>query len=1263
MNAPIAERHLAAVSLEDKYTQTHGRVFLTGTQALVRLPMLQRARDRAAGLNTAAYITGYRGSPLGSYDQALERARKHLDAHQIRFQPAVNEDIAATALWGTQQLNLIEPSPYDGVFGIWYGKGPGVDRCGDVFRHANACGTSPHGGVLALAGDDHGAKSSTQSAQSDFIFQAVGIPILAPSTVQEILDFGLHGFAMSRFAGVWVAIKCVTDVVESAATVDIDPARVRVHLPGDFAMPSGGLNIRWPEITGFIEQEQRLYHDKLRAVLAYARTNRLDQALWCESAGAAPEGARLGIVATGKAWGDLRQALDDLGIDEATGRRIGLRLYKVAMPWPLEPHGITGFCRGLREVVVIEEKRALVETQLKDHLYHLSDSERPLVNGKFLAGDSIRIQPSGGELSPGQVARLIAERLKPYYESDRIKARLAALDREDALALRGAGEVARIPYFCAGCPHNTSTQVPEGSRALAGIGCHYMAQWMDRRTATFSHMGGEGAAWLGQAPFSATPHVFANIGDGTYFHSGIMAIRAAAAVNLRITYKILFNDAVAMTGGQSVDGPLDVPQITRQVAAEGVARVAVVSDEPDKYPSDCNFAPGVTIHHRDDLDAVQRELREYSGTSVLVYDQTCAAEKRRRRKRGTFADPDRRVVINEAVCEGCGDCGVQSNCVAIEPLETDLGRKRQINQSACNKDESCVKGFCPSFVTVEGARLRKPLALSSDESPTHQAAQLLSKQSPAHSGAVQETQSAALSSAQPTQSEQSGSRSASQAADRLAARVAGLPRPDLPALDAAYGVIVTGIGGTGVITIGQIIGMAAHLEGKGASVLDVAGMAQKNGAVMSFVRIGTHQDDLHASRVATAGADAIIGCDAVTTAGAECLSKMEPGRTRAVVNRAQTPTAAFTHQADWQFPQASIEARLAEAIGRRDHLWLVDAQRIATVLLGDAIATNMFMLGYAWQTGLLPVSTEAIEAAIELNAVAVPMNRNAFRWGRCMAADPAAVARLATPTQVISFPAVGHASDRRAPTGGNIADRGGDRNDGSRPDSGYGAKGAFAPNAPGAHDALDPLIERMSAHLQNYQGKALVERYRHLIDAVRQTEQQVTGGHALSLAVARGYAKLLAFKDEYEVARLYTEPTFRATLDAQFEPGYTLRFHLAPPVLGRRDPATGIARKTTFGPWMMTGFHVLARLRFLRGTRFDPFGATAERRMERALIAEYEATVTHLLTGLRAENVAQAAAIAAIPEEIRGFGHVKERAVAAARAKSARLLASYQAAA
>jgi indolepyruvate ferredoxin oxidoreductase len=1156
MNAPA---ELRAVTLDDKYALERGRVFLNGVQALVRLPMLQRRRDLAAGLNTAGFVSGYRGSPLGGLDQALFRAKKFLDQHHVVFQPGVNEDLAATAIWGTQQVNLFRGAKYDGVFGLWYGKGPGVDRCGDVFRHANACGTSRHGGVIVCAGDDHAAKSSTLPHQTDHVFKAVMMPVLYPASVQEYLDLGVHGYAMSRFSGCWVAFKCVTDVVESSASVDVDPGRVQVQLPTDVVLPADGLNVRWPD--PFLVQEERLLHHKLYAALAYCRANNLNRVV-IDSAR-----ARLGIITSGKAYMDVRQALDDLGIDERLAAQIGIRLYKVGMTWPLESEGVRRFAQGLEEILVVEEKRQFLEYQLKEELYNWREDVRPRVVGKFDEKGEWALPhghwllPAAGELSPGIVARAIAARIARFHTSDRIKARLAFLEAKETALAQQPVTTQRVPYFCSGCPHNTSTRVPEGSRATAGIGCHFMAVWMDRNTATFSHMGGEGVSWIGQAPFTEERHIFANLGDGTYYHSGLLAIRAAVAAKVSITYKILYNDAVAMTGGQRIDGPLTVPMIVDQVAAEGVERIVVVTDDPDKYRG-VALKGGVPVRHRDDLDAVQRDLREYPGVSVLVYDQTCAAEKRRRRKRGTFPDPQKRVLINELVCEGCGDCGVKSNCVSVEPLETEFGRKRTINQSSCNKDYSCVKGFCPSFVTVEGGRMRrgKALAEGDDWGP--------------------------------------------------------LPEPRLPVIDSPYGVLVTGIGGTGVITVGALLGMAAHIEGKGVSVLDMTGLAQKNGAVMSHVRIAVSPEALYSARIAAGDANAVIACDMVVAASPEAQSKMQPGRTRLVVNSAEVPTADFTRNPDWVFAADAMRDELEAAVGAAGADF-VDATRLATALLGDAIATNPFMLGYAYQKGLVPVSAAAIERAIELNAVAVAANRTAFLWGRRAAHDPARVERIATPPEVI--PIAEHLSR-----------------------------------------TLDEVIARRVEFLTEYQDARYAARYRALVDRVRAAEAAQNLGTKLTEAVARYAFKLMAYKDEYEVARLYARPEFLQRVNAAFDGDFKLRFHLAPPLLNKPDPVTGEARKSQFGPWMLTAFKVLARLKGLRGGPLDFFGRTAERRTERQLVADYERTVEELLAKLDRDRHSTAVAIATIPEEIRGYGHVKMRHLKAAKAKEAELLAAFR---
>ena len=1159
--------NLATVSLDDKYTLERGKVFLTGTQALIRVLMLQRERDQRAGLNTAGFISGYRGSPLGGLDQALWRARAHLDSHHIKFQPGVNEDLAATAVWGTQQVGMFPGANYDGVFSMWYGKGPGVDRCGDVFKHANAAGTSPRGGVLALAGDDHAAKSSTLPHQSEHIFKACLIPHLNPANVQDYLDFGVHGFAMSRYSGCWVAFKCVTDVVESGASVVVDPARIITKIPEDFTLPGGGLNIRWPD--AILEQEARILDYKVYAALAYARANGLDRIVWDSPR------PRLGIVTAGKSYGDVMAALSSLGITREVASDIGLRIYKVGMTWPLEPQGAKRFAEGLEEILVVEEKRQLIEYQIKEELYSWKEGMRaPRVVGKF--DDSGEWSHSGGqpagtwllpahyEHSPAMVAKAIAQRLSKLKMDSSLgsqfKERLAFLDFKEKVLARPRVTAIRQPYFCSGCPHNTSTRVPEGSRATAGIGCHFMAVWMNRNTATFTHMGAEGAPWIGQAPFTKEKHIFANLGDGTYFHSGLLAIRAAVAAKVTMTYKILYNDAVAMTGGQRHDGPLDPPMISRQIAAEGVKPIVVVTDEPDKYPKATDWAPGVTIRHRDELDAVQKELREIEGVSALIYDQTCASEKRRRRKRNEFPDPAIRAVINEMVCEGCGDCSVKSNCLSVEPLETEFGRKRVINQSSCNKDYSCVKGFCPSFVTVEGGRLKKG-------------------------------KSAAVSTDEDFQ----------------------VGEPGIPELKNPYGILVTGIGGTGVITIGQIIGMAAHLEGKGVTVLDMSGLAQKYGAVMSHVQLAARAEDLSATRLDTGGASLVVGCDLVVSASTEALAKMSSAGTRAVINASITPTAEFVSNPNWQLPGSDLQGDIREASQGAE---FVAATELASALMGDAIATNMFMLGYAWQKGWVPLGGASIERAIELNGVAVDFNKQAFTWGRRAAVDAERVRRIALPAAVI--PIDQHLS----------------RN-------------------------LDELVERRTKFLTGYQNAAYAEKYRSLVDKVRAVEKERVNSSRLSEAVGRYYAKLLAYKDEYEVARLYTDGDFKKKIEGMFEGDYRMVFHLAPPLMARTDPLTGEPRKMRFGPWTFHMFKLLAKLKGLRGTALDIFGYSSERRMERALINEYEQDVERLLQGLTAQNHATAVEIASLPEEIRGYGHIKARNLVAARTKREQLFSTF----
>ena len=1150
---------LATVSLDDKYVQEAGRIYLSGIQALVRLPLMQRQRDKAAGLNTGGFISGYRGSPLGVYDNALWQARRFLERANVFFQPGVNEDLAATSVWGSQQTTLFPGATVDGVFGIWYGKGPGVDRSIDALKHANAAGTAPHGGVLAIAGDDHGCQSSTLAHQSEQDFIAAMIPVLNPATVQEYLDFGLMGFALSRYSGCWIGFKAVAEAVESSASVSVDPHRLEIVTPRDFEMPPGGLNIRWPDPP--LDQERRLHGPKMEAVAAFVRANGIDRVIWDSPA------PRLGIVSTGKAYLDLRQALEDLGIGEREAARLGLRLYKVGLPWPLESENARRFAVGLKDVLVVEEKRGLIEDQLLKLLYHMEAARRPSVVGKRDEQGRVLL-PSEGEITPTMVARALVERLRRLDgENPQLNQRMARLEALQRIGDAPAPKTQRTPFFCSGCPHNTSTKVPEGSRAGAGIGCHAMTIWMPaRRTTTWTHMGGEGANWIGQAPFTSEKHVFQNLGDGTYTHSGLLAIRAASAAGVNITYKILFNDAVAMTGGQPAEGHMTVPQISQQVAAEGAKKVVVVSDEPEKYPLGAGFAPGVEIRHRDDMDAIQRELRDTPGLTALIYDQTCAAEKRRRRKRGTFPDPPKRVFINELVCEGCGDCSEQSNCISVKPVETEFGRKRAIDQSNCNKDYSCLKGFCPSFVTVHGGAVRKPprTVASVDGDP-----------------------------------------------------FAAIPEPALRPLGEPYGILVTGIGGTGVITVGQLLGMAAHIEGRGCSVLDFTGLAQKNGAVMSHIRLAPKPEDIHAVRIAAGGAGLLLGCDMVVAASPEALARIETGVTRAVVNSYLAPTAAFVMNGDIDFEEAAMHRALRQATGERG-IELVDGSGLATALMGDAIASNLFMLGYAWQQGFVPLSRAAIERAIELNGVGVEMNKRAFSWGRLAAHDIRRVEAAAKPTMLAE--------------------------------------------PPKPSETLEEIVRRRVNFLTDYQNAGYAQRYLDAVRAVEAAEKtRARGRRGFAEAVAKSLFKLMAYKDEYEVARLYSDGDFLKKLTAQFEGDYKLQFHLAPPLWAPRDPTTGEMKKRTYGAWAMTAFRLLAKLKGLRGTVFDPFGHMAERKAERRLIGEYETLVRELTASLTPDNHALALEIAKLPMQIRGYGHVKLKSLARAKAREAELLAAYRA--
>lgn len=1197
-------------TLDHKYTRTDGRIYLSGVQALVRLPLMQRLRDQAAGLDTAGFISGYRGSPLGGFDLELWRARQHLEAAKVKFTPGLNEDLGATMVWGTQQTNLFPGARVQGVYGMWYGKGPGVDRCGDVFKHANAAGTSVHGGVLALAADDHACRSSTLPHGSEDEFVSAMMPVLNPAGVQDILDMGLLGWAMSRYTGRWIGFKTIAETVESSASVQVDPFARRIVLPEDFEMPAGGLNIRWPDPP--LDQEMRLHRYAVKAAQAFARANGIDRVVMDSPR------ARLGIVTTGKSYLDVLQALEYLGLDERACADIGIRVYKVGMTWPLEPEGIARFAQGLEDIVVVEEKRAFIERQMKEQFYNwpASAGPRPSIVGKY-DEQGAWILPSTNELTPATIAGVIGRRIQRFFTNDSIEQRLRWMDAKEAELALPRASFPRVPHYCSGCPHNTSTRVPEGSRALGGIGCHYMVTWMDRSTDTFTHMGGEGVTWAGQAAFTDTEHVFQNLGDGTYFHSGSLAIRQAIAAGVNITYKILYNDAVAMTGGQPVDGTLTVPQIAHQMRAEGVQTIVLVSDEIGKWNKRELFPEGVEFHDRAELDAVQKQLREVKGTSILIYEQTCATEKRRRRKRGKLVDPPKRVVVNSLVCEGCGDCGQKSFCVSVLPKETEFGRKRDIDQSNCNKDYSCTTGFCPSFVTVHGGTLRK------------------------------------------------GSRS------ERSSLLDNLPAPTFRStLEQPWNILITGVGGTGVVTIGALLGMAGHLEGKGASVLDQTGLAQKGGAVTTHIRIAKRPEDIHAVRIAAGEADLVVGCDMVVVNDYWALSKVRAERSQVVLNTYEAMPGTFTTRPDMQFPAADIIAGIRVALGGREPL-LLDATQLATALLGDAIASNLFILGYAWQQGLVPISFEALMRAVELNGAAVAMNQQAFAWGRLAAVDPQAVQQAAGVVRN------GHTDAERTPGplhdlppgewegnewGATAAPRetGDERELRGLPGHGGGSDVAFLPlDDERLSRSLDELVERRVRFLTEYQDAAYAARYRALVDRVRTAEWDKAGSTALTETVARYYFKLMAYKDEYEVARLYTSGEFQRRLQQQFEGDFQVRFHLAPPLFAKKDEQ-GRLIKQEYGPWMLKAFGLLAKLKFLRGGTFDIFGRTGERRGERQLIADYEQTVALLLDGLSDDRVALAVEIASIPEHIRGYGHVKEAHLHKAKAREAVLLAQWR---
>jgi len=1136
---------LQSVSLDDKYTENGGRVHVTGTQALVRLSMAQKWSDTANGLDTAGFVTGYRGSPLGGVDKAFSAAHKFTSAADINFQPGLNEDIAATAIAGTQQINLVENASKQGVFAMWYGKGPGVDRSGDAFRHGNLAGSAPFGGVLVLAGDDHTCKSSTTSHQSEYALMDAMIPTLNPAGVGEILEFGLLGFAMSRYSGCWSSLKLTGDTVDSSALISTKQNSAQLNLPDDQELPPGGLSIRWPDTPQ--QQEQRLHAFKIPAAIAFARANAFNRMTL------GGKRRRLGIVTTGKSYLDVLQALEMLAIDREKAVELGLAIYKVGMVWPLEPEGIKNFAHGLDELLVVEEKRPLLEGQIKDVLYSMPVGQRPRIFGK--RDDENRIVlPAHDDLNSGQIAKVLGARLLPLLSDDGLTKIIGDLMEANTSGLTQISPVQRTPYFCSGCPHNSSTHVPEGSRGMAGIGCHYMALNMDRKTSTHTQMGGEGANWIGQSSYVPTKHIFQNMGDGTYFHSGHLAVRAAIAAKVNITYKILFNDAVAMTGGQEHDGNLSPQRIAHQMRAEGVERIAIVSDDIDKYAEQESFPGRSTINTRDDLDVVQRELRNVPGVSVLIYDQVCAAEKRRRIKRVGTPTLERRLLINELVCEGCGDCSRESNCLSVTPIETEFGRKRCISQSSCNKDYSCAKGFCPSFVSIEGGKLR--------------------------SGGTPDI-------------------------DTLAS--IPVPEPAPIQLTHPWNVLVTGVGGTGIITIGAILATAAHIDGKGCSTLDMTGMAQKGGPVTTHLRIADHQEQLNSVRISAGLADLVLGCDIVVTTGNESLGVIANGHTKVLVNNEETITSDFVRNPNFSFSALELIHLLRDVAGSTN-VESVAATKHALALLGDSIATNFFMVGFAYQRGLIPLSSEAIRRAIELNGVSVAMNRTAFRLGRLTAHKPSTIDG-AGKHQITS----------------------------ARPHRTIST-------------SLDEMISRRVDFLIDYQNSRYASEYFSYVAKARAKELSVMQAEGrFSEAVARSLFRLMSYKDEYEVARLYSGADFRTQIAEMYEECGRITFHLAPPMLTCRDSDGGVPRKLAFGPWMFSVFSVISKLKGLRGTAFDLFGYTVERRMERSLVEEYRASVDRTIDVMRPETFDTAVAIASIADEISGFGHVKSESVRVAR--------------
>ena len=1140
------------LNLKDKYTLFKGFRFLTGSQALVRLAIVQRRRDSKKKIKSAGYISGYRGSPLGTYDKQVLQAKKHLENHNVYFQPGINEELAATSLWGTQQANFYGEGKYDRVFGIWYGKGPGVDRSGDALKHANLAGTSRHGGVLALMGDDHTCESSSAMHQSEFAMIDAMIPVLNPSGVQEILDYGIYGIELSRISGCWIGIKCVHDNVSSAATVDLNEDRVSLIDIEKNLVPDDGLNIRNNDTPQ--KQEVRLHYHKLNAVKEFCKVNKLNKYIYNF------DNAKIGIVSTGKSYLDLMQSLEKLKIDEEAAKEFGIRLLKIAMPWPLEPSIIEDFSQGLDLIIVVEEKRSLIESQIREILFNRSSSLK-IIGKKDLEGNTLF--PSTGALNPGMIACKLGLTIYNKNKNHDLKLNIEKINSLIS-ETRSLDTIKRAPYFCSGCPHNTSTQIPSGSRAMTGVSCAYLVQNMKRDNQGFTQMGSEGATWVGESLFSNRDHVFQNLGDGTYIHSGILSIRHAVAAKTKITFKILYNEAVALTGGQALDGLPTVAQISRQLDAENVSKIAIITDEPKKYTNKDIFGKNTTIHHREDLIKIQNELSKINSTTVIIYDQGCAAEKRRKIKRSLMPEPNKKIFINDLVCEGCGDCGVKSNCVSILPLETEFGRKRQIDQANCNKDYSCIDGFCPSFVSLEGdVKTKKNIDQSLIETLDSE-----------------------------------------------------LQEPILPKIKGFYGVMIAGVGGTGIVSMGALLGTAALIEGKGAGVLDMTGLAQKGGAVKSFLRIFEKPEEISTIRLSYNDTDLLLGCDLLVSNDEDILLTLKKGRSKAVISTDEVFTGEFTRNPDLEFPAEEIKENLIKWLGENNS-YFIDTGKIVRKILSDDIPANMFVVGFAYQAGLIPIKSTSIEEAIRLNNVSVDFNLNAFRLGRQTFLKKDNIYKL------IENKISEDDSEKLSST-------------------------------------LNDKINRRFNFLTEYKDEKYAKKYIKLVNAVKTCEEKLSiNKTTLSEAVAFNYFKLMAYKDEYEISRLYTHPRFEKKIKETFEGNFKINFHVAPPIFAKKNSSNGKPKKIKMGQWLLYLMKLIATLKFLRGTFFDPFGYSAERKIERKLIQDYEIRILNITKKLNKENYDTACKIAKIPEKIRGFGYIKKDNLIVAKKIEANLVAEF----